>query len=66
LGIHPAHPNPVAAGLVGSGSAWPGLWSAPERIGGDGYLVKRPEHFFDPAGGMPEDVMLHLTGPWEP
>jgi hypothetical protein len=23
--------NPVAAGLVASGSAWPGLWSAPER-----------------------------------
>jgi len=55
--------NPVAAGLVGSGSAWPGLWSAPGRIGGDGYRVKRPKHFFDPNGGMPEDVSLHLTTP---
>ncbi len=25
--------NPVDAGLVAAGSAWPGLWSAPERIG---------------------------------
>ncbi len=55
--------NPVAAGLVGSGSAWPGLWSAPERIGGDAYVVKRPEHFFDPKGVLPDEVTLHLTTP---
>jgi REP element-mobilizing transposase RayT len=55
--------NPVAAGLVGAGSAWPGLWSAPERIGGDAYVVKRPEHFFDPKGVLPDEVTLHLTTP---
>lgn len=55
--------NPVAAGLVASGSAWPGLWSAPERIGGDAYVVKRPKHFFDPKGGLPEEVTLRLTVP---
>ncbi len=55
--------NPVAAGLVGSGSAWPGLWSAPERIGGDAYVVKRPKHFFDPKGGLPDQVTLRLTTP---
>ena len=55
--------NPVAAGLVGAGSAWPGLWSAPSRIGGDAYVVKRPKHFFDPKGGLPEEVTLELTTP---
>ena len=55
--------NPVEAGLVATGRAWPGLWSAPEGIGGEALEVKRPEHFFDPAGGMPESVMLRLTTP---
>ena len=55
--------NPVAAGLVATGSAWPGPWSAPERIGGDAYVVKRPKHFFDPTGGLPDEVTLHLTLP---
>jgi len=55
--------NPVAAGLVATGSAWPGPWSAPERIGGDAYVVKRPKHFFDPKGGLPDEVTLHLTLP---
>ena len=55
--------NPVVAGLVASGSAWPGLWSAPGRIGGDAYVVKRPKHFFDPKGGLPDEVTLQLTVP---
>jgi hypothetical protein len=55
--------NPVAAGLVGVGSAWPGLWSAPERIGGEAYVVKRPKHFFDPKGGLPDEITLHVTPP---
>lgn len=55
--------NPVQAGLVGSGSAWPGLWSAPGRIGGEALVVKRPKHFFDPHGGLPEEVRLRLTVP---
>ncbi len=55
--------NPVAAGLVGTGAAWPGVWSAPERIGGEAYVTRRPKHFFDAKGGLPEKVALHLTAP---
>ncbi len=55
--------NPVEAGLVAAGSAWPGLWSAPAAIGGDALLAKRPKHFFDPKGGLPEQVRLQLTVP---
>jgi putative transposase len=55
--------NPVDAGLVATGSAWPGLWSAPEWIGGAALEVRRPKHFFDPDGGMPEVVTLRLTPP---
>jgi REP element-mobilizing transposase RayT len=55
--------NPVEAGLVPTGSAWPGAWSSPERIGGEPYVLKRPKHFFDPNGGLPEQVTLHLELP---
>ncbi len=55
--------NPVEAGLVASGSAWPGLWSAPERIGGAPLVVERPKHFFDPKGGLPDRATLELTVP---
>ncbi len=55
--------NPVAAGLVRSGGLWPGLWSAPERIGGDPLAVRRPAHFFDPKGSLPESATLQLTPP---
>jgi putative transposase len=55
--------NPVAAGLVAAGRQWPGLWSAPEWIGGAALEVRRPEHFFDPKGSLPETVTLQLTSP---
>ena len=55
--------NPVAARLVRSGSLWPGLWSPPERIGGDALDVHRPKHFFDPKGSLPETATLDLTPP---
>ena len=55
--------NPVEAGLVATGSAWPGLWSAPERIGGEPFVVERPKHFFDPKGGLPDRATLQLTVP---
>ena len=55
--------NPVEAGLIASGSAWPGLWSAPDRIGGAAFVVERPKHFFDPKGGLPDRVTLQLTVP---
>jgi REP element-mobilizing transposase RayT len=55
--------NPVAAGLVASGREWPGLWSAPEWIGGDTLTVRRPKHFFDPNGSLPESATLPLIVP---
>lgn len=55
--------NPVAAGLVRSGRLWPGLWSAPERIGAAAHEVRRPKHFFDPKGSLPELASLELTPP---
>ena len=55
--------NPVAAGLVRSGRLWPGLWSAPERVGGEAFEVRRPEHFFDEKGLLPEKARLKLIPP---
>jgi REP element-mobilizing transposase RayT len=55
--------NPVAAGLVATGSAWPGLWSAPASIGGEPLLVRRPKGFFDPKGGLPEVIAFSLAVP---
>jgi REP element-mobilizing transposase RayT len=55
--------NPVAAGLVRSGRLWPGLWSAPERIGAEALEARRPRHFFDAEGALPETASLQLTPP---
>jgi REP element-mobilizing transposase RayT len=55
--------NPAAAGLVRRGREWPGLWSAPEQIGGTGIVAKRPETFFRPSGYMPDEVELRLVVP---
>jgi putative transposase len=55
--------NPVAAGLVRSARRWPGLWSSPEAIGGGEVQVRRPNHFFDPDGGLPDCIAFQLTTP---
>ncbi len=55
--------NPVAAGLVSHGGEWPGLWTAPERIGGGGEIVQRPERFFSKEGTMPEREVLAFAVP---
>ncbi len=55
--------NPAAAGLVRAGRLWPGLWSAPEWIGGEALEIRRPKHFFDEKGGLPEKASLRLTPP---
>ncbi len=55
--------NPVAAGLVRRGRDWPGLWSAPEQIGGGAIEVERPTCFFRPKGSMPATVDLELSVP---
>jgi REP element-mobilizing transposase RayT len=55
--------NPVAAGLVRHGHLWPGLWSAPDQVGAGVLRARRPVHFFDPAGYLPNEVDLELTVP---
>ena len=54
--------NPVAAGLVRHAAEWPGLWTAPERIG-SALTVRRPEVFFSADGDMPASIELELTEP---
>ena len=55
--------NPVAAGLVEHGREWPGLWSAPDLIGGAPVSVERPKVFFRPNGPMPLVTPLRLHRP---
>jgi REP element-mobilizing transposase RayT len=55
--------NPVAAGLVRRGREWPGLWSDPERIGGDALVFERPKGFFREQGPMPLSARLELRPP---
>jgi putative transposase len=55
--------NPASAGLVAHGAEWPGLWTAPERIGAGGQIVQRPDHFFSKQGTMPEREALVFTVP---
>ncbi len=55
--------NPVAAGLVRRGADWPGLWTAPERIGGLPLPAHRPASFFRASGYLPETVELRLEAP---
>lgn len=55
--------NPVAAGLVRKAREWPGLWSAPERIGAGALQAPRPKTFFNQKGSMPEVAELELTVP---
>jgi len=55
--------NPAAAGLVAAGREWPGLWSAPESIGGAWLSFERPDHFFSETGFMPERATLELSTP---
>ena len=54
--------NPVAAGLVQAGHLWPGLWSRPDAIGTT-IRLKRPDHFFDEDGLLPEHIDLELKVP---
>jgi REP element-mobilizing transposase RayT len=55
--------NPTAAGLVPRGRDWPGLWSAPEKIGAAPIAARRPATFFRSNGYMPETATLELTAP---
>jgi REP element-mobilizing transposase RayT len=55
--------NPVAGGLVRRASDWPGLWSAPEQIGGEPLGAPRPTTFFRANGYLPATAQLGLTIP---
>ncbi len=55
--------NPVSAGLVTHGSEWPGVWSAPARIGNGAEIAVRPDHFFSKSGTMPEREVLAFVVP---
>lgn len=54
--------NPVTAGLVRRARQWPGLWSAPERIG-EPQVFERPGHFFKKTGQTPSQAKLTLEVP---
>jgi REP element-mobilizing transposase RayT len=55
--------NPVDAGLVRRGSDWPGLWSDPTLIGGDGVVLERPKDFFRANGPLPATARLRFHPP---
>jgi REP element-mobilizing transposase RayT len=55
--------NPVAAGLVASGSEWPGLWSDPRCFEGNAIEASRPVRFFRAKGYLPDHVELPLLVP---
>ncbi len=58
--------NPVAAGLVASPSAWPGLKTRVEDIGTErGPRFERPEHFFRADGPVSEWARLTCNVPPE-
>jgi REP element-mobilizing transposase RayT len=55
--------NPVAAGLVRHGAEWPGLWTAPSRIGAGPREVRRPDHYFRKEGPTPQTASMELVCP---
>ena len=55
--------NPVATGLVASGSEWPGLWSDPRWFEGNAIEASRPVRFFRAKGYLPDQVELPLAIP---
>lgn len=55
--------NPIISGLVRAAREWPGLWSAPEAIGGPPVRALRPRGFFRENGPMPESEELELVCP---
>ncbi len=55
--------NPVAAGLVRTGTEWPGVRTQPEQIGAGQVEVRRPQHFFRENGPLPESEVLEFSCP---
>ncbi len=58
--------NPVAAGLVSSGTEWPGVISDTLRDGPQRITVKKPDFFFrkqEDGGELPDEVELVIERP---
>jgi REP-associated tyrosine transposase len=55
--------NPVSAGLVQTGSEWPGVWTPPGQLGSGKLVARRPKVFFRDGGDLPAAVELELTVP---
>jgi REP element-mobilizing transposase RayT len=55
--------NPVAAGLVRTGTEWPGLWLGPSRVERKPINIARPKWFFREEGPLPQTVDLELVCP---
>ena len=55
--------NPVAAGLVRTGDAWPGLRSRPRDVTGRHLVAERAGPFFSRCGGEPKTAEFDLARP---
>ncbi len=57
--------NAVKDHLVDKVANWPGLCSYRYQLADKPMVVRRPKHFFDPGGGLPETVTLRFIRPRE-
>jgi putative transposase len=57
--------NAVKDHLVDAVRNWPGVCSYRYQLVNKPMVVKRPRHFFDPTGAMPEHIELHFVRPAE-
>ena len=55
--------NPVKDGLVDRVCHWPGVNGLAALLADRELVIKRPRHFFDPDGDMPESVTLRFVIP---
>ncbi len=55
--------NPVKDGLVDRVRHWPGVNGLADLLADREIVVRRPRHFFDPDGEMPETVTLRFVIP---
>jgi hypothetical protein len=57
--------NPVKDGLVARVADWPGVNGLAALLDGQAITVRRPDTFFRPDGGLPEEASLTLVIPPE-
>ena len=51
--------------LVDQPEDWPGVLTKIDEIGGPPRTIKKPEHFYDPRGELPDTVELQFVKPLE-